>query len=716
MPPVALNTGLRGTLSIGKLRIHDGVLSPAQVLANHDAERPLYPPPGSSEPEPITIGTTVDAAMSNVNSSAFIRVPFTVGDPTLYSGITLRTRYDDGFVAYLNGVEVARGNAPTSVAWDSSATASRNLVQAHTAEEFDVTAHLTALRVGTNILAIQGLNFAATDADFLVLPQLTARTTTTDGGGNRFFTVPTPGATNDAGVIGFVEDTQFSVDRGFYDAPFDVTITTPTPGAAIVYTTNGSEPSVTNGTAVPPATPDAPGLAVVHISQSTPLRAKAFKADHDPTDSDTHTYIFLDNVVAQSTATALARGFPSSWTPNAVTDYQVDPDITTNPAYAATFKDDLQTIPTVSVVSSMDNIFGPSNGVYSNSAARGDDWERPTSFEWLDPANPTVSYQENAGLRAFGGVGRGTGTPKHSLRVIFREEYGAAKGHFPVFIDTNVEDHNSIVLKMNWNYSWTGDSTAAGGLGTDNADYLRDAYGRQVAEDMGMPVAHSRPVNLYINGLYWGLYHAIERTDEQWAAETLGGTEDEYDILKPVAESFANVPMEVVSGDRVAWDQLMAAARLNLTVPANYQAIQQLVDIDQLIDYMLVVYHTGSRDAPALLGNDVEPRNFWTVRRKAPEGDGKFRFLAWDIEWSLENPTVNRVNIAYASGHDNPGYLFERLRANPDFVVRVMDRVQKHFFNGGALTAQASQARYMALRQRNRSARSLANRPVGAIR
>lgn len=682
--------------SIDEFRIYNYALTRNQVLGNFEAGPDTVntspsPPAGSLEAPPI--GTDVQSAMQGVSASAFVRTTFDVADPLALSRLTLDVRYDDGFVAYLNGIEVARRNTPLTVEWNSTATVSREVGDAIAPETINLSNYLDILRPGTNVLAIHALNISAGDGDFLILPELIGTTITTHD--VRYFTVSTPGSVNNDGVIDFVRDTAFDIDRGFYDAPFDVTITSPTPGATIVYTTDGSEPTLANGTQVPPAALDAPSVAVVNIARTTPLRVRAYRTDWEPTNVDTQTYIFLANVLTQSMATALAQGFPASWGPNVV-DYEVDPDVTNNPAYSATFLNDLKTIPTVSVVVDNDDFFDPVGGVYANATQRGDLWERPVSFEWIDPNNPNVTYQENGGVRAFGGVGRTPTRAKHSLRIAFREEYGAAKIHAPVFPDTEVEDHNQLILKMNWNYSWYGDSTAAGGLGTQAADYLRDTYGRDTARDMGLPVAKGRPVQLYVNGLYWGLYHAIERTDEQWAAETFGGDETDYDILKPQAESFGNVPMEIVAGERTAWDQLMAASAQNLTVQANYDAVAALVDIDQLIDYMLVVFHTGSRDAPTLLGTTNEPRNFFAIRNRGAGGDGKFRFLAWDVEWSLENPTVDRVNVNYAGGHDNPAMLFSRLAANPEFKLRVADRVRLHFFDGGALTTEASQARYMA--------------------
>ena len=112
---------------------------------------------------------------------------------------------------------------------------------------------------------------------------------------NGYFQSPTPGAPNDqTAVAGFVADTNFSIDRGFYDAPFDVTITSDTPGASIIYTTDGTLPSEAplSGTRVnAPDAATAPS-ATLNITTTTNLRALAVKAGFEPTNVDTHSYIF----------------------------------------------------------------------------------------------------------------------------------------------------------------------------------------------------------------------------------------------------------------------------------------------------------------------------------------------------------------------------------------------------------------------------------------
>jgi hypothetical protein len=86
------------------------------------------------------------------------------------------------------------------------------------------------LHAGENVLAIHGLNVAAPDADFLVLPELVGVTNLpTDA---RYFTVATPGGANTAGVLGVVRDTDFSAQHGFFNQPFEVSITTASPDSA----------------------------------------------------------------------------------------------------------------------------------------------------------------------------------------------------------------------------------------------------------------------------------------------------------------------------------------------------------------------------------------------------------------------------------------------------------------------------------------------------
>lgn len=117
------------------------------------------------------IGTDIRAEMVGETRTMNVRIAFEANDLSALDSLTLNMKYDDGFVAFLNGREVARANAPIELGPEAGATASH---EANSFEQFDITPFLDSLRVGQNILAIQGLNYSASSSDLLILPELIA--------------------------------------------------------------------------------------------------------------------------------------------------------------------------------------------------------------------------------------------------------------------------------------------------------------------------------------------------------------------------------------------------------------------------------------------------------------------------------------------------------------------------------------------------------------
>jgi glucose/arabinose dehydrogenase len=111
--------------------------------------------------------------MNGVNSSVYVRIPFQVSDVASVEKLTLRMKYDDGFVAYLNGQPVAEANPPSStLAYNSGAGGDNPDGSAVNFEDFDLDAFSSILLEGENVLAIQGLNNGIGSSDMLILPEL----------------------------------------------------------------------------------------------------------------------------------------------------------------------------------------------------------------------------------------------------------------------------------------------------------------------------------------------------------------------------------------------------------------------------------------------------------------------------------------------------------------------------------------------------------------
>ncbi|MCP4194749.1 MAG: hypothetical protein GY768_29445 [Planctomycetaceae bacterium] len=117
------------------------------------------------------IGFDILDSMKSVNTSAYLRIPFQVQEPISFDTLKLDLYFDDGFVAYLNGVEVKRVNAPELMSWDARATTSRRSVAA-TLKTFNLSEHVNLLRTGDNVLAIHALNRTRGGNDLLISPQL----------------------------------------------------------------------------------------------------------------------------------------------------------------------------------------------------------------------------------------------------------------------------------------------------------------------------------------------------------------------------------------------------------------------------------------------------------------------------------------------------------------------------------------------------------------
>jgi len=141
------------------------------------------------------------SAMRNVNETVYIRIPFEVEDPAAIKALTLRMRYEDGMIAYINGYEVARDNAPpaTTETWNSGAAANRSDNLAVEPVDFSIP-QFDFLHVGTNVLAIQGLNYRTSSSDILIAPELIATVASDAPESRRYFPIPTPGEANNAGV------------------------------------------------------------------------------------------------------------------------------------------------------------------------------------------------------------------------------------------------------------------------------------------------------------------------------------------------------------------------------------------------------------------------------------------------------------------------------------------------------------------------------------
>ncbi|MBI2949469.1 MAG: lamin tail domain-containing protein [Verrucomicrobia bacterium] len=481
-------------------------------------------------------------------------------------------------------------------------------------------------------------------------------------GQSRYFRTATPGGANGtSSVEGVVPPPHVNVARGWFDAPLTLHITSPLSGVTFRYTTDGSEPTESNGQTY--STP-------LRIASTTTLRVAGVKANLLPSTVSTHTYLFADDVLRQPNN---PTGYPTTWGTHNTgfanrivpADYEMDPEILNNPAYRGLMKDALLALPVMSIVCRRDDLFGAASGIYTHPLTRGPSWERPCSVEFI-PNDGSRGFQVRAGVQIQGNAAREPQKqPKHPLRLVFKGDYGPTRLDFPIFPDSPVRSFDTLVLRADFNFSW---------LHWDPNQRLRgqrtrDAWNKDTMRAMGGLASHNRYVHLFLNGLYWGIYDPSERPDGAFAASYLGGEKEQYDVVNEGA---------VVDGSMAAYNTMRAIS--NLADPAAYTRMQQYLDLTQFIDYMLLHFYIGHQDWG-------QNKNWYTVRPK--DGRRGFAYVPWDGENILDNPTYNRV-----SNSDTPSGLHTKLVANAEYRLAFADRVQKHFFNNGALTPAAVMERW----------------------
>ena len=504
-----------------------------------------------------------------------------------------------------------------------------------------------------------------------------------------YFENPTPRAPNAATCLGdVVADTKFSQDRGFYDAPFVVTITTETEGATIRYTTDGSTPTETHGRTY---------TGPITVSTTTCLRAMAYKRDMLPTNVDTQTYIFPEDVRTQDGGLIAAK-YPR-WDNNygdaGVTgDYEMDPDVVGDHdrfggVYRNTIVRDLQTIPTLSLVMDAADWFDRNRGIYANpkwSDRYDEEAERVVSVEYFDPCHADT-FQIDAVIRTQGGSGISSTwkSEKLSFRLKFQEPYGPTKLEFPLFADMDqdaAERFDTLILDSRMNTAWHYQNPGTGQ--NERAQYARDQYTSDLQYALGGYGHHGRHVHLYLNGLYWGLYNVHERPDHSFAAEMFGGDKKEYHAIKK-----SNATALINDGYGLsAWssyDRMLSAARdagNNPIDPAKWQILRERLDVDNLIALLLARWFLGDVDWGST-------KNWYATGYGDPVYQSQWRYHSWDAEKCMYGLHDNKLAIS-------PDDIHNKLRRNVEYKMCFADHIYKQLVReDGALTAENAAARYL---------------------
>ncbi len=277
----------------------------------------------------------------------------------------------------------------------------------------------------------------------------------------------------------------------------------------------------------------------------------------------------------------------------------------------------------VSLVTEPDNLFSPSTGIYVSGynalptspytgANFWQDWERSATVTLID-TDGSVAFSQGCGIKIFGAYSRMN--EKKSFACMFRARYGAGRLEYPVFGEDSLPYYESLVLR-------------AGGQDIYHARMRDEMITSLAGEYLGLPVQDYRPVALYLNGQFWGVYYIREKLSDQYVAGHYNMNAQDVTLCQASG-----------TGLREYVEVTRYARTHNLAQQEHFDYIASRVDLENYTDYMIAqlwINNTDSSNVKFFLNNE-----------------GKWTWALFDTDMSFSSPAVNTIRQQLKSPGDD---------------------------------------------------------------
>lgn len=635
----------------------------------------------STGPSGFGYGDNDDSTVLNNILSVFIRKEFVINNLQDIEELVLSIDYDDGFVAYINGHEVARSNlgtAGSTVTYNQSAPTTREatMYSGGFPENYRISDPGSILIEGVNVIAIEGHNNGTSSSDFSLIPMLSLGFRSTGYINNvpgyiklfgknlhTDFKISNEGETlifssPDSLIIDSVPPVSLPADVSYGRKPDGKNpwfyFASPTPGSANI--SEGSTTLASRDTVKFSAKGGYfPGGFELQLSSDYPSDSIFFTLDgSEPTRSDS---LYTSPINISKNCVVRARTLNSNKLPGA---------LSTN-----TYITKQHTLPVICISTNPENLWDYNTGIYVLGPGASttypyfganfwQDWERKAHMEFYD-VNGAKKIDQDIGIKIFGSWSRALN--QKSLALFARKEYGKGSFNYQFFKDKPINKFEAIVLRN-------------GGNDWDQA-ILRDGLTSTLVRDMDIDRMAFQPSIIYINGQYWGILNIREKVNSNFIAENSFVNADNVNLLENDAA--------IISGSNASYLQMTSFLNLNtLETDQNYLQISNQIDINNYIQYQLTEIFINNKDWP---GNNIR---YWNTNGNA----SPWRWIIYDTDfgfsiWESSAYTFNTLEFAVVP--DSPGWpnppwstlLFRRLLTNPvfkkEFVNQYADRINTTF-------------------------------------
>ena len=236
------------------------------------------------------------------------------------------------------------------------------------------------------------------------------------------------------------------------------------------------------------------------------------------------------------------------------------------------------------------------------------EWEYPVHIEYY-AQNGKCLIDQTGTFTAAGHSARQNN--QKSIALYARKALGEERFDFNPFPNRDYGSYKSLLLR----------SANSDAFSTR----LRDPVISSLAKGLGLIYQDALPIEVYINGQYWGHYNLREKINKYFVAQWEGIPDDAEEIIDCI-DILARTGSDdyVQNGDNADWLALCDFCKTkDLNDPENLRYVLDRLDVDSLFTHAAFEIITGNTD-------------YTNIRMYRVPG-GKWKYLLFDVEASFHS-------------------------------------------------------------------------------
>lgn len=299
---------------------------------------------------------------------------------------------------------------------------------------------------------------------------------------------------------------------------------------------------------------------------------------------------------------------------------------------------DIPRLAILSLITDPDHLWHHSTGIYVNPDGRGDDWERPVHVAFYEENSKEFSI--HGGVRIHGDLSRDS--PKKNMRLYFRSEYGKNKLEYPIFPDMELDEFKRLIL-----YAPSRDQCSYNEP-NNYYTYIIDMMSHALWQELGYTPSTGRPLSVYLNSEYWGMYWLRERIDRYFV-------EEHFDIVDMDLhqDDWREYKVDVKEGTVDFWTETLNFFRYSdMKIEENFKlAKEKYVNLNNITDYWLLNIYIANYDWPQ--------KNVDRYRNRI--NDTRWNWQVWDTDaaWRWYNKNTLQFAVRDTVGVDDSGRFYD---------------------------------------------------------